>query len=47
MELGWFVAYNTEDPSLLVTMMIEDVKGRGGSHYLVPKVKKVFEENFN
>ncbi|MCM3733480.1 penicillin-binding transpeptidase domain-containing protein [Fictibacillus nanhaiensis] len=46
MELGWFVAYNTEDPSLLVTMMIEDVKGRGGSHYLVPKVKKVFEENF-
>jgi penicillin-binding protein 3 len=45
MELGWFVAYNTEDPSLLVTMMIEDVKGRGGSHYLVPKVKKVFEEN--
>jgi penicillin-binding protein 3 len=47
MELGWFVAYNTEDPSLLVTMMIEDVKERGGSHYLVPKVKKVFEENFN
>lgn len=46
MELGWFVAYNTEDPSLLVTMMIEDVKGRGGSHYLVPKVKKVFKENF-
>ncbi|GGB42787.1 penicillin-binding transpeptidase domain-containing protein [Fictibacillus barbaricus] len=44
-ELGWFVAYNNEDPSLLVTMMIEDVKGRGGSHYLVPKVKKVFEEN--
>ncbi|MFD1359016.1 penicillin-binding transpeptidase domain-containing protein [Fictibacillus halophilus] len=47
MELGWFVAYNTEDPSLLVTMMIEDVKGRGGSHYLVPKVKKVFKENFD
>ncbi|RZT21500.1 penicillin-binding transpeptidase domain-containing protein [Fictibacillus sp. BK138] len=46
MELGWFVAYNTENPSLLVSMMIEDVKGRGGSHYLVPKVKKVFEENF-
>ncbi len=45
MELGWFVAYNTQDPSLLVTMMIEDVKGRGGSHYLVPKVKKVFEQN--
>ncbi|MGD6961086.1 penicillin-binding transpeptidase domain-containing protein [Fictibacillus phosphorivorans] len=45
MELGWFVAYNQNDPSLLVSMMIEDVKGKGGSHYLVPKVKKVFEEN--
>jgi penicillin-binding protein 3 len=46
-ELGWFVAYNKENPSLLVTMMIEDVKGRGGSHYLVPKVKKVFTENLS
>jgi penicillin-binding protein len=46
-ELGWFVAYNTQDPSLLVTMMIEDVRERGGSHYLLSKVKKVFEENFN
>ncbi|MGA4718474.1 penicillin-binding transpeptidase domain-containing protein [Fictibacillus nanhaiensis] len=45
MELGWFVAYDQNNPSLLVSMMIEDVKGRGGSHYLVPKVKKVFEEN--
>jgi penicillin-binding protein len=44
-ELGWFVAYNTQNPSLLVTMMIEDVQDRGGSHYLVPKVKKVFEDN--
>ncbi|WNB92669.1 penicillin-binding transpeptidase domain-containing protein [Bacillus sp. NEB1478] len=44
-ELGWFVAYNTQNPSLLVTMMVESVEDRGGSHYLVPKVKKVFEEN--
>jgi penicillin-binding protein 3 len=43
-ELGWFVAYNTENPSLLVTMMIEDVEDRGGSHYVVPKVKKVFTD---
>jgi penicillin-binding protein 3 len=44
-ELGWFVGYNTQNPSLLVSMMIEDVKKRGGSHYVTPKVKNVFVEN--
>jgi penicillin-binding protein 3 len=43
-ELGWFVGYNTQNPSLLVSMMIEDVKKRGGSHYVTPKVKNVFKE---
>jgi penicillin-binding protein 3 len=43
-ELGWFVGYNTQDPSLLVSMMIEDVKKRNGSHYVTPKVKNVFKE---
>ncbi len=43
-ELGWFVGMTTEgDNKVLVTMMIEDVKGRGGSHYVVPKVKDVIE----
>ncbi len=45
-ELGWFVGIcveNTEKP-LLITMMIEDVKGRGGSHYVIPKVMKGFDE---
>jgi len=44
-ELGWFVALNTEKSgqSLLIAMMIEDVKGRGGSHYVIPKVKAGFE----
>lgn len=41
-ENGWFVAYNTNNPSLLVTMMIEHVEGRGGSKVVVEKVKKVF-----
>ncbi|MDR0136945.1 penicillin-binding transpeptidase domain-containing protein [Metabacillus idriensis] len=41
-ENGWFVGMNTENPELLITMMIEDVKDRGGSHYVVPKVKNVF-----
>jgi len=43
-ENGWFVAVNTDNPKLLVTMMIEDVKDRGGSHYVVPKVKEVMKQ---
>ncbi len=46
-ELGWFVLFtadnNVESP-LLVVSMVEDVKGRGGSHYVSPKVKTVFEK---
>lgn len=45
-ELGWFAAVNTDNPNLLVIAMAQDVKERGGSHYVVPMVKKVFE-NFN
>ncbi|WP_079529612.1 penicillin-binding transpeptidase domain-containing protein [Halobacillus hunanensis] len=41
-ENGWFVAWNTDDPRLLVAMMIEDVQN--GSHEVVPKVKNVFQE---
>ncbi|UOR13040.1 penicillin-binding transpeptidase domain-containing protein [Halobacillus amylolyticus] len=41
-ENGWFIAWNTNDPRLLVSMMIEDVEG--GSSYVVPKVKNVFKE---
>lgn len=43
-ENGWFVAVNTNNPELLVTMMIEDVKEKGGSHFVVPKVKEVFKQ---
>jgi len=45
-ELGWFVGIATEDvPNpLLITMMIEDVKGRGGSHYVIPKVMTGFDK---
>ncbi|MEH6904646.1 penicillin-binding transpeptidase domain-containing protein [Neobacillus drentensis] len=42
-ENGWFIGYNTESPSLMVAMMIENVQGRGGSQVPVKKVKKVFE----
>lgn len=44
-ELGWFVGLCTEDTDrpLLIAMMIEDVKGRGGSHYVMPKVTAGFD----
>ena len=45
-ELGWFNAFIADENSkkqMLVISMIEDVKNRGGSHYVVPKVKKIFE----
>ena len=44
-ELGWFVGLCVEDTDspLLITMMIEDVKGRGGSHYVIPKVSAGFD----
>lgn len=43
-ELGWFVGMTDKDAEkpLLITMMIEDVKGRGGSHYVTPKVRAAF-----
>lgn len=43
-ENGWFVAYNTDNPQLMVTMVVENTQKHGGSHYVTPKVKKVFEQ---
>ena len=44
-ELGWFVGISGADTGkpLLMVMMIEDVKGRGGSHYVIPKVMVGFD----
>ncbi len=44
-ENGWFVAWNTDDPRLLISMMVQNVQDKGGSHYIVPKVKNVIKEN--
>lgn len=45
-ELGWFVQFtadeNEENP-LIIVSMVEDVKDRGGSHYVSTKVKTLFE----
>lgn len=43
-ENGWFVAFNTENPKLLVLMMTENAKNNGGSHYVVPKVRNVLSQ---
>ena len=43
-ENGWFVCMNTDKPKIVVAMIIENVKNKGGSHYVVPMVKKVMEE---
>lgn len=42
-ENGWFVALNLDDPKIVVSMVIEDVKTKGGSHFVVPRVKNVIE----
>ncbi|MFK9091491.1 penicillin-binding transpeptidase domain-containing protein [Bacillus salipaludis] len=41
-ENGWFIAYNTNEPRLMVAMMVEDVQGRGGSGIPVKLVKNIF-----
>lgn len=49
-ELGWFSVFTTdrniENPILIISM-VEDVKGRGGSGYVVKKDRQVLEEWFN
>ena len=42
-ENGWFVAVNIDQPNIAISMIIEDVKDKDGSEYVVPKVKNVME----
>lgn len=45
-ELGWFNVFTVDkdkEDSLLMISMVEDVKGRGGAGYVIPKVKEVFK----
>lgn len=49
-ELGWFAVYTAEKSAerpILLLSMVEDVKGRGGSGYVVEKDRLVLEEWFN
>ncbi|GAA0181616.1 penicillin-binding protein 3 [Clostridium sediminicola] len=43
-ELGWFVAVDKDSKTpYITTMMIENVENKGGSHYVVPKVRCFIE----
>jgi penicillin-binding protein 3 len=42
-ENGWFAAVDTDQGKLAISMIIEDVKDRGGSHIPTAKVKNVME----
>lgn len=46
-EYGWFVCMNTENPKVVLSMIVEDTKTRGGSHYVVPIVKNVMNYYLN
>ena len=42
-ENGWFVSVDPDTAKISLSMIIENVKGRGGSHVTVPKVRNVME----
>ena len=49
-ELGWFAVFTAEETverPILIISMVEDVKGRGGSGYVVKKDSLVLEEWFS
>ena len=48
-EFGWFncfVVKSSSDEKLLVVSMVEGVEDKGGSSYVVEKVKNLFKANF-
>lgn len=46
-EDGWVVAFNTEDPKLMVSIVIQNAQDKGGSHYVTPMIKNVFKDYFH
>lgn len=44
-EIGWFNAFiadENSDRQLMIVSMVEDVQNKGGSHYVVNKVRNIF-----
>ena len=46
-ENGWFVSVDPDSSKISIAMIIEDVKGRGGSHVTIPKVRNVMNYYLN
>ena len=44
-ENGFFVAYNSQDPAFILSMMIEGVEDNNGSAYVAELVSEVFKAN--
>lgn len=42
-ENGWFIATDVKGSKITISMILEDVKEKGGSHAVVPKVRNVLE----
>ena len=40
-ENGWFVVMDADKADIVIAAMVEDVEDKGGSHYVVPKVRKI------
>lgn len=45
-ENGWFVVMNTDNPKLVMATIMESVKSKGGSHFVLDGQKKVLEYYF-
>ncbi|MDQ0172805.1 penicillin-binding transpeptidase domain-containing protein [Paenibacillus tundrae] len=43
-ENGFVVVFDTDSPSFLISAVIEQVNGRGGSHYVVDKLEPFLEK---
>ncbi|MFC5406028.1 penicillin-binding transpeptidase domain-containing protein [Cohnella soli] len=43
-ENGWFAGFDANAPKLALAIMIENVQDRGGSKYVTPKAKRIFEQ---
>ena len=46
-ENGWFVSVDPDSSKISISMIIEDVKGRGSSHVTIPKVRNVMDYYLN
>ena len=42
-DTGLLISHAFDENGLLVVSMVQNVKDKGGSHYLLPKVKKIFD----